>query len=256
MYVRSPRLVLLGLVPALITAVVFVAAYAVLVYFVRDLAELLTPFADGWSAGWRALTRAVAVIVLLGLGGLLAVLAFTAVTLLVGDPFYEKISEQVEEWLGGVSDEVELPWWRSLARSLWESARLIGGSFLIGVPVFVLGLVPVVGQVVAPVLGALVGGWFLALELVNAPFTRRGMRLEDRRRLLRQHRLVAQGFGTAVFCCFLIPLGAVLLMPAAVIGGTLLARRALGLPVDQPAGAPAVPGGLGAPAGRIQAEET
>jgi CysZ protein len=46
---------------------------------------------------------------------------------------------------------------------------------------------------------------------------------------------MALGFGVAVFGCFLIPFGAVLLMPAAVAGGTLLARHALGLPVDDPA---------------------
>jgi CysZ protein len=41
---------------------------------------------------------------------------------------------------------------------------------------------------------------------------------------------LALGFGVAVFCCFLIPLGAVFVMPAAVAGGTLLARRVLGQP--------------------------
>ena len=35
---------------------------------------------------------------------------------------------------------------------------------------------------------------------------------------------MAIGFGAAVFVCFLIPLGAILVMPAAVAGGTVLAR--------------------------------
>jgi CysZ protein len=41
---------------------------------------------------------------------------------------------------------------------------------------------------------------------------------------------MALGFGIATFVCFLIPLGAVLVMPAAVAGATLLSRRVLGLP--------------------------
>jgi CysZ protein len=45
--------------------------------------------------------------------------------------------------------------------------------------------------------------------------------------VLRAHRPEALGFGTAVFLCFLVPGGAVLLMPAAVAGGTLLARHVL-----------------------------
>jgi CysZ protein len=54
------------------------------------------------------------------------------------------------------------------------------------------------------------------------------MRLPERRSLLRADRPTTLGFGVAVFVCFLIPLGAVLVMPAAVAGATLLARRALG----------------------------
>lgn len=234
MYARSPRLVLLGIIPALISGLLFIAAFATLIYFVTDLAELFTWFADGWSDGARSAVRVLAVIGILGLGGLLGVLTFTAVTLLIGDPFYEKISEEIEERFGGVPGEVEVTWWRSLRRSLWDSIRLIALSVSIGVPLFFLGLLPLVGQTVIPVIGALVGGWFLALELVGTAFYRRGLRLPDRRRVLAAHRPLALGFGVSVFCCFLIPLGAVLIMPAAVAGGTLLARKVLSLPIDAP----------------------
>ncbi|WP_408635466.1 EI24 domain-containing protein [Phytohabitans suffuscus] len=235
MYARSPRLVLLGIIPALISGLLFVAAFVTLIYFVSDLAELATWFADDWSEGPRDLVRFLAAIGILGLGGLIGVLTFTAVTLLIGDPFYEKISETVEERYGGVPGEVEVPWWLSLRRSLWDSVRLIALSVAIGIPLFFLGLLPFVGQTVIPVIGALVAGWFLALELVGVPFFRRGLRLPDRRRVLAGNRPLALGFGVSVFCCFLIPLGAVLIMPAAVAGGTLLARKVLGLSIDAPA---------------------
>jgi CysZ protein len=50
--------------------------------------------------------------------------------------------------------------------------------------------------------------------------------------MLRGRRAMAIGFGTATFVCFLIPLGAVLVMPAAVAGATLLCRRLFGLPEE------------------------
>ena len=230
-YLRSPRLVLLGLVPALISGALFVSAYATLVYFVTDLAELVTPFADGWPEATRDVTRLIAVLAFLGLGALVGVLTFTAVTLVIGDPFYEKISERVEARYGGVPGEVEVPWYRSIRRSISDSLRLVGLSVLFGIPLFLAGLIPVVGQTAVPVIAALVGGWLLALELVGVPFQRRGLRLPDRRRSLRAVRPTALGFGTAVFLCFLIPLGAVLVMPAAVAGATLLARRSLDQPI-------------------------
>jgi CysZ protein len=229
---RSPRLLGLGLLPALISGILYAAALITLIVFGGDVSRAVTWFADDWATGWRDLIRVLAGLAVIGLSGLLGVLTFTAVTLLIGDPFYEQISVRVEDRFGGVRDEVEVSLWHSLGRSLVDSLRLIGLSILFGVPLFVLGFLPVVGQTVIPVLGGAVGGWLLAVELTGVPFQRRGKRLRHRRAALRGNRPLALGFGVAVFACFLIPLGAVLLMPAAVAGGTLLSRRVLGLPID------------------------
>ncbi|MEV4635999.1 EI24 domain-containing protein [Actinoplanes sp. NPDC049548] len=229
---RSPRLLGLGLVPAVIAGLLYTAAVITLIAFVGDLASAVTWFADDWATFWRDLVRVLAGAALLGLGGLLLVLTFTAVTLLIGDPFYEKISGLVEQRYGGVPDEVEVPLLASLGRSLRDSLRLIGLSILVGIPLFVAGFIPVVGQTVVPVVGGAVAGWLLAVELTGVPFQRRDKRLRERRAALRTRRPLALGFGVAVFACFLIPLGAVLLMPAAVAGGALLSRKVLGLPTD------------------------
>jgi CysZ protein len=228
---RTPRLLGLGLLPALIAGALYAAALVSLIIFLPDLSRTVTWFADGWGS-WRDVLRVLGGFALLGAGVLLGVLTFTAVTLLIGDPFYEAISERVEHRYGGVPDAVEVPFWRSLGRSLVDSLRLIAVSIVCGIPLFALGFVPVIGQIVPPVLGGAIGGWLLALELSGAPFQRRGQRLRDRRRVFRANRPLALGFGVAVFLCFLIPLGAILIMPAAVAGATLLSRAALGQPID------------------------
>ncbi|MGW4945270.1 EI24 domain-containing protein [Actinoplanes sp. NPDC004185] len=229
---RNPRMLGLGLLPAVISGALYAALLITLVVFIDDLSAGVTWFADDWSAAWRDVIRLVAGAALIGLSGLIGVLTFTAVTLLIGDPFYEKISGMVEDRFGGVPDEVEVSLGRSLARSLVDSLRLIGLSVLFGIPLFAAGFIPVVGQTVVPVVGGAVAGWLLAVELTGVPFQRRGRRLRDRRAALRGNRATALGFGVAVFVCFLIPLGAVLLMPAAVVGGTLLSRKVLGLPIE------------------------
>jgi CysZ protein len=231
-YARNPKMVLLGLVPAVISGALFVAAFIGWVNVVVDVASWLTPFADRWSTGMQDAVRGATAIGLLALGGLVGVLTFTAVTLFIGDPFYEKISEWVEHRHGGVPNAVDVPWWRSLWHSLLDSSRLIAFGIAIGVPLFLLGFIPIVGQTVVPVLAALFGGWRLALELVGSAFYRRGLRLPDRRAALRANRARSLGFGVAVFCCCLIPFGAVLIMPAAVAGATLLARQSLGQPTQ------------------------
>jgi CysZ protein len=222
----------LGVIPALISGLLYAAALITLVVFVDDLAGTVTWFADDWSTGWRNAMRIFAGLALVGVAGMFSVLTFTAVTLLIGDPFYEKISQLAEARFGGVPDEVEVPWWRSLGRSLVDSLRLIGMGVLLSIPLLLLGFVPVAGQVLGAVLGSAVAGWLLAVELTGVPFQRRGRRLPDRRAALRGHRALTLGFGVAVFVSFLIPLGAVLLMPAAVAGAALLSRRALGQPID------------------------
>lgn len=234
MYGRSPGLILLGLVPALISSLVLLVAFGTLVYFIDDIAPAVTWFADGWSAGVRDTARVLAGISVIGAAGLLIVVTYTSITLAIGEPFYEKISERAERALGGADDVVDLPFWPELLRGAVESLRMVAISAAVGIPLFIAGFIPVVGQTAVPVIGALVGGWFLAVELTGTPFTRRGLRLADRRRMLRAHRPMAVGFGAAVFACFLIPLGAVLIMPAAVAGATVLARRVLDAPPQAP----------------------
>jgi CysZ protein len=230
---RRPKLVLLGIIPAILSLVLFVGLFVALFYFLGDLSEKVTWFAGDWTDAARQSIRVLAGIAIVGAAGLLAVVSYTAVTLLIGDPFYETIAEAIEDELGGVPGEVEVGFVKSLVRSLADSIRLTLVTVLIGIPMFLLGFVPIVGEIVIPVVAALVGGWFLTLELVGIPFQRRGLRLPDRRRALRNNRAAAMGFGMAVFFCFLIPLGAVLVMPAAVAGGALLTRHVFGQPTTR-----------------------
>ena len=230
MYARNPKIMFLGLVPAVISGVLLLAAFAAMIYFVDDVARLATPFADNWSSGLRDTTRFLVMFGIAAVWTVLSFLAFAALTLAIGQPFYEAISKRVDDQLGGVPGEIDVPFLRSLPRSILDALRLLIVTALFGILIFGTGLIPVAGEIVAPVLGAMLGGWVLALELSSVPFERRGMRFKERRRILRSRRSMALGFGVATFVCFLIPLGAVLVMPAAVAGATLLSRRVLGLP--------------------------
>jgi CysZ protein len=232
---RRPHLLLLGMIPVVIAAVVFIAALVALIYFIEDIAGFATWFADDWPEDSRRITRLLAGIAIVGAGVLFMMITFVQATLLIGDPFYEKISGEVENMYGGVPDEVEVGLWRSVWRTVASSGRLLLIAATAGICLFLLGFLPVVGQTVVPVVGATIGGWLLAVELTGVAYSRRGRSLGERWRALRVHRAETLGFGTAVFLSFtFVPLGAVLFMPAAVAGGTLLARKTLGLPYEPP----------------------
>jgi CysZ protein len=226
---RNPRLLLLGLVPGVISFVVVLTALVTLFVFINDVAAVVTWFADDWSVEVRRALRLLAAIGIAGVGIILAVVTFTALTLTIGDPFYEAISKRVDDRFGG-APEADVPWHRTFRWNLADSLRLLLLSLATSLVLLVLGLIPVVGQTVVPVIGATIGGWLLAVEISGVPFNRRGLRLRDRRRLLRANRALALGFGVPVFVVFLVPFVAVLVMPGAVAGATLLARRVLGQP--------------------------
>lgn len=227
LYRRHPRLMLLGLVPAVIAFVVLLAAFVAMVIFVDDFVLFITPYMENWPEFPRTVIRGAAVAAIVVVWVVLSVLAYVALTLLIGQPFYEAISKGVEDRLGGVPNEVDVSFWRSLPRTIGDSLRLGAYSVLVSAGLFVVGLIPLIGTVIAFVLGARLMGWVLALELTSVPFERRGLRYADRRQALRANRALALGFGAATFTCTLVPLFTVVAMPAAVAGATLLSRHIL-----------------------------
>ena len=181
------------------------------------MAGLATWFAGNWSPDARRAVRLLAAVAVAGVAIVVAVLTFTALTLTIGDPFYETISKHVDDLYGGAG-ATEAPWARALMRNLVDSVRLVLLSLVTSAGTFCVGLIPVLGQLALPVLGALIGGWLLAVEISGVPFNRRGHRLRERRRLLRANWPLALGFGVPVFLLFLIPLVAIVVMPGAVAG--------------------------------------
>ena len=105
-------------------------------------------------------------------------------------------------------------------------------SAMFTVPLFIAGFLPVVGQSVVPVLVALSAGWFMALEVVAVPFYRRGFGLRARTAMLRRRRMLAVGLGLPAALLCMIPLLAIVVMPAAFAGGVLVALDVLG-PAEQ-----------------------
>ncbi|MFJ2088143.1 EI24 domain-containing protein [Streptomyces sp. NPDC087901] len=218
----------IGLLPGLITLFLYAGALVGLGYGADDLADWVTPFADDWSSPWLGLLRTTLTVLVFAFGLFLAVITFTAVTLLVGQPFYESLSEEVDRAEGGEAPESGLPLWRELWISARDSVRILVRVALYAVLLFALGFIPVAGQTVVPLIGFCVTGYFLAEELTAVALQRRGMVLKDRLVLLRGRRLLILGFGVPLGLAFLVPFVAVFLMPGAVAGATLLARDLMG----------------------------
>ncbi|GAA1232966.1 EI24 domain-containing protein [Kitasatospora nipponensis] len=209
---RNPRWWVFGMVPALLALLVIWTLLGVLIYWLGDLVAWATPFADTWAPGLRRFFRDVVDALVLGGAALLSVVGFTALTLVIGQPFYERLVRQVSPPPPGAPEIGVLD---SLLDGLRVGLRAAGWA----IGLFVLGLVPVVGQVLAPPLGFCVSGYFLTVELTTVAFELRGVPSERR---LGGRRMLAIGFGAPLVIAFLVPFATVLLMPGAVAGAALL----------------------------------
>jgi CysZ protein len=213
-----------GMIPALITLVGYVAALAALVTWSGEAADWATPFADDWDSPWQGLVRGAVLVAMVGAEVGILMVTFTAVTLLVGQPFYESLCEKVDETEGGAPAKPYIPLWWELVVSARDSLYVLVRVLAFGVVLFLCGFVPLVGQTVVPVVALAVSGYFLTAELTAVGLQRRSVPQRERLRLLRGRLGLALGFGMPLVLLFLVPFVTVLAMPGAVAGATLLAR--------------------------------
>lgn len=228
MITKRPRLFVLGAIPPLITSMIFVGVLVALLLQIERIVGALTPFADAWSDGLATLARAVVGVALVAGAVLIMVISFTALTLALGSPLYDKISESVERELGSTGPAYDEPAGQGVVRAVRQSAGLILVSMVVAGVLFFLGFIPVVGQTVVPVVSAAFGGWVLAIELIGSTFDRRGLlQIADRRAAMRRRRARVLGLAVPTFLLLSIPFAGAVVFPVATAAGTILARDLL-----------------------------
>lgn len=220
---RTPGAMALGLIPGTVVGIVFLAALIGWALALPGFVDDWTPFADAWPPFWADAVRWAIGLASFGAALLVVVVSFTAVTLAVGEPFYDRIWRATERSATGAVPDADYGFWRAVG----DSVRLILRGILAAALAWLIGLVPFVGGVLGFATGVALTGWLLADELTSRSLSARGFDRRARREIIRAHRARALGFGVATQLCFLVPLGAVAVMPAAVAGNTLWTLSAL-----------------------------
>ncbi|HET6604418.1 MAG TPA: sulfate transporter CysZ [Xanthomonadaceae bacterium] len=153
---------------------------------------------------------------------------FTLLANLLLAPFNGLLSAKVE-WLvagrapaasgRGVLGEI--------GHTLGKEARRLGYVAIRLLGLLLLGLVPVVGLLAAP-LAIVLGAWFLAMEFAANPLDNRGLDFATQRQFLRRHRWAWMSFGLSALGMALVPVVNFALVPAAVAGATTLTLQLRG----------------------------
>lgn len=184
---------------------------------------------DAWlpeQVGWLRWLLFPLLVVALLVGSLFA---FTVLGNLLLGPFLGLLAAEVNRRLGGAPPLAGDGLLRDLLRDSGMELRRLGYILLCSAGVLLLGFVPVLNLLVAP-LGLLLTAWLLSMEHAAHPLGLRRMQLAEQLRFLRLNRVAALGFGFASMGALLVPGLNLVLLPAAVCGMTLFVHERLAHP--------------------------
>jgi CysZ protein len=219
---RSTGLWMYILAPILINIIVGAALYAGLLVTGFAQIEAIIGGLPEWAQGIAGLLRV-----------LLAILLFIAVGYLLvrfgvvlGSPFYGQLSERLEYQLTGSAPPAEplslVGVLHDISRSLLYELKKFALVLAIGLPLLLLGFLPVVGQI-AGLLGQIaLGALITCLDFIDSPLERRRLRFREKLATIRQALPATAGFGLICLGLVSIPLINLLAIPLCVVAGTLL----------------------------------
>lgn len=162
---------------------------------------------------------------LLAVGFAVAVFyTFTLIANVIAAPFTGVLAERVEQRLGGRPPSAEASLWGNL-RSALLAVRVQVAALLYmllwSVPLLLLGLVPGIGVLLAP-LWMIFSAWMLALGYLATPTGNHDFDFRRNRNLAAEHRALALGLGSGITVLTIIPVINFLALPAGTAAATAL----------------------------------
>ncbi|MBC7661920.1 MAG: EI24 domain-containing protein [Chitinophagaceae bacterium] len=209
---EHPFYILLLLVPSFLGLIGVVGAGLL---FLKYHSALLSFFLFEPGQSWWWVILYYAALLLFHVTALIAILLVgLIVSNVIASPLYERISQAIEDdMFPGI--RVELSFWQSFRGVPEEFKKMV----LIGILSLALFLVP--GLNVLALLGT---AFLVSWDFYDYPLARRGLSFAERLQLARSDVWAMLGMSL----WFLIPFVQVILVPMAVVGGTLLSLEKLG----------------------------
>ena len=212
--VRHPQLRQRAVKPFVLTVIFYGIGGGVLLHTARDRLALLLNRPDPWY-----LVLGQVALALVTVAGIVAVFlfAFVLVARVIASPFLAQLSEDTERQVRGHLPEESF----AIGTFVGDVGRGIGHSLalvcLLGVT-FPLSFFRVIG----PIVWGGSGGGLLAYDFASFALDRRHWSLTKKYAFLRSAWPRVLGFGAATFVLMAVPLGGLLVLPAATVAGTLL----------------------------------
>ncbi len=223
-----PRLRLFVIIPLAVNVVIFASLFGISLAYISDSI-------DRWVAAMPDWLGFIEWIIWPLVGAVFALIAgytFTALALIIASPFNSLLAEKAEELVTGRPVDAleglaaalkEVP--RSIVRELAKLAYYLPMAAFVLILSFIPGI-----NAMAPVFWFLLGAWMMSIQFVDYPMDNHQLSFGDVKEAVRSRRLSSMGFGGLVAVCTGIPVLNFFVVPAAVVGATLLWSRELAPP--------------------------
>ncbi|EMX0223783.1 sulfate transporter CysZ [Vibrio fluvialis] len=149
---------------------------------------------------------------------------FSTLANFIAAPFNGLLAEKVEEKLTGkkVNDDGVLAVVKDVPRIMAREWRKLVYVLPKGIGLFILLLIPALGQTLGPILWFIFTAWMLAIQYCDYPFDNHKVTFNDMRNSLKQKQGKAYTFGMLVSVLTTIPVVNLFVMPVAVCGATAM----------------------------------
>ncbi|WP_257280502.1 MULTISPECIES: sulfate transporter CysZ [unclassified Endozoicomonas] len=218
-YLPDPAIRWYVLIPLTVNILVF----SFLIYLGLEQMSVLMESLLNWLPSWLSflefLLWPLLFLAMLGV----VFFTFTIVGNFIASPFNGLLAEKVQN-LHGKSDlpEYELKDWLTLLpRAIGREIRKLIYYLPKAVILLILSFIPVV-NLITPVLWFMFNSWMMSIQYCDYAADNRGVSFNDMLDRLKQDRNYVWGFGATVTLVMLIPFINLLIMPAAVVGSTML----------------------------------
>jgi CysZ protein len=205
------------IIPLVINILIFGSLITIGFNYISDLMDSMLASIPEWLNFIRWILWPIIVITV----GLISGYVFTSVALVIASPFNALLSEKAEELITGQPVNslegfgaalIAVP--KSIVRELMKLLYYIPMAIL----ALLISFIPGVGAVAWLLLGA----WMMSIQFVDYPMDNHQLSFADVKAAVRSRRLSSMGFGGLVALCASIPLVNFFVVPAAVVGATLL----------------------------------
>ncbi|MBE9180290.1 EI24 domain-containing protein [Oculatella sp. LEGE 06141] len=185
-----------------------------------------------WSPtlpGWFANLPRWGLLILIGLLRVVLTFVLLLVTgfillqfgVLLGSPWYGKLSEEIEKTRTGQVALIEVGLAQDVGRAVLYELKKLAVGLGCGMPLLLLGFFPGVGTLTASIGGILLAATLVCLDFLDSPLERRRLRFRQKLGVLWRSLPASASFGLVCFGLVSIPLINLLAIPLCVTAGTL-----------------------------------